>query len=231
MKINPKITFGWSADVWSHAFTISKEVQKILQRKNLKILEIGAGKHSQVAYVFDKTQSNITIGFYSESYRNYLKEVLSKNIKNYNLVSKYELSCIDALDLKDKYDVIILKSVLGGIFRGDDFSKAEKFCHKTVRDNLNSNGALITIDNGKSCFEIFLRYFGARKNNWHFATMDELLTANEKVGFGFLSAFSLSRRFGLAGIILEKLLYYIDLLLSFLTKFKPTVICSVFLKI
>jgi hypothetical protein len=130
----------------------------------------------------------------------------------------------------EKYDVVVLKSVLGGIFRGNDFTKAEEFCQKIVRENLNDNGALITMDNGKSVLEIFLKHFGARKNNWHLTTLDELLTADEKIGFGLISVFSFSTRLGIIGFKIEKFFYYIDLLLYPLFKSKPTVICSIFKK-
>ena len=137
---------------------------------------------------------------------------------------------IDAFNFNEKYDVVVLKSVLGGIFRGNDFTKAEEFCQKIVRENLNGNGALITMDNGKSVLEIFLKNFGARKNNWHLTTLDVLLTADEKIGFGLISVFSFSTRLGIIGFKIEKFFYYIDLLLYPLFKSKPTVICSIFKK-
>lgn len=230
MKINPQHTFGWNADVWNRAFISSNEVQKILARKNLKVLEIGAGKHSQVAYVFDATESDITIGHYDKKNSCNLKKIIDNKIKDFDLVSQYEVQFIDAFNFNEKYDVVILKSVLGGIFRGNDFAKAEEFCQKIVRENLNKNGALITIDNGKSILEFFLKNFGARKNNWHLTTLDELLAADEKIGFGLLSIFSFSTRLGIIGFKIEKFLYYIDLILHPLFSSKPTVLCSVFKK-
>ncbi|MDB0002931.1 hypothetical protein N9E46_01335 [Gammaproteobacteria bacterium] len=230
MKISPQHIFGWNSEVWNRTFISSNEVRKILARKNLKVLEIGAGIKSQIAFVFDATESDITIGYYDIKNSCNLEKIVDKKIKNFDLVSQYEVKFIDAFNLNQKYDVIILKSVLGGIFRGNDFSKAEEFCHEIVRKNLNKNGALITIDNGQSIFEMFLKNFGARNNNWHFTTLDELLTADEKVGFGLISAFSFSTRLGIVGFKIEKLLYYVDIFLYSLIKSKPTVICSIFKK-
>ena len=206
MKINPQNTFGWNADVWNRAFFGSKEVKKIIARKNMKVLEIGAGKYSQVSCVFDSTESHITIGYYDKKISFELKQIINKKIKDFNLISRYEIQFIDAFNFDEKYDAVILKSVLGGIFRGNDFYKAEEFCQKIVRENLNENGALITIDNGKSILEFFLKRLGARKNNWHFTTLNELIAADEKVGFGLLSSFSFSNRLGKIGVKLEKLL-------------------------
>ena len=62
-KIPSTITFGWNADVWRYPFVNSKEVAKVLNKRDLKVLEVGAGRFSQVAYEFDKTHSNITIGY------------------------------------------------------------------------------------------------------------------------------------------------------------------------
>jgi len=230
MKINPQHTFGWNADVWNRAFIGSNEVNKILARKNLKVLEIGAGIHSQVAYVFDATESDITIGHYDKKNSCNLRKIIDKKINDLDLVSQYKVQFIDAFNLNEKYDVIILKSVLGGIFKGNDFAKAEEYCQKIVKENLYKNGALITIDNGKSVLDFFIKNFGARSRNWHLTTLDELLTADEKIGFGLLSTISLSTRLGIIGFKIEKFLYYIDLILHPLFSSKPTVICSVFTK-
>ena len=230
MKINSQNTFGWNADVWYRAFISSEEVQKTLARKNLEVLEIGAGIYSQVAYLFDQTESDITVGYYIKENEITLKEIVDRKTNEFDLVSQYEVQFVDAFNINKKYDVIILKSVLGGIFKGDNFARAEEFCQKIVMENLNPNGVLITIDNGKSVLEFLLKNFGARKNNWRYTTMDELLSADEKKGFGLLSCFSFSTRLGSIGFKIEKLFYYIDLVLFSLFNTKPTVICSVFKK-
>ena len=83
--------------------------------------------------------------------------------------------------------------------------------------------------NGKSLFERFVQNFGARKNNCHFFTMDELPLADEKIGFGVVSFFAPSTRFKFVGSLLESCFYYVDCILSPLLKSNPTVVCSVYL--
>ncbi len=230
MNINAKFTFGWNTDTWQKTFLSSDEVQNTLVRKNLNILEIGAGKYSQVAYEFDKTISNITIGFYDENAEHHIQFALDRNKENFNLASNYTISYTDALNLHGKFDVIIMKSVLGGLFRNDAFTHAENFCLDLVKNNLNQNGILITIDHGRSLFERFIRKFGARKNNWHFMTLDELSLSDEKMGFGVVSFFAPSTRFKYIGAFLEKVSYYLDCVMFPLIKSYPTVICSIYLK-
>ena len=228
MTINAKYTFGWNPDTWQKTFLNSKEVQKVLARKNLDILEVGAGKYSQVSYEFDKTISNITVGFYDDKAED-IHSALCRNKEKLNLESSYTVSYIDVFNLTEKFDVIIMKSVLGAIFRGDEFAHAEDFCLSLVENNLNNNGVLITVDNGKSLFERFVQNFGARKNNWYFITMDELPLADEKIGFGVVSFFAPSTRFKFVGRLLELCFYYVDCILSPLLKSNPTVVCSIYL--
>ena len=105
MGINLQHTFGWNADVWYRAFISSEEVQKTLARKNLEVLEVGAGIYSQVAYLFDQTESGITISYYIKENEIILKEIVDRKIKEFDLVSDYKVQFVDAFNINKKYDV------------------------------------------------------------------------------------------------------------------------------
>ena len=227
MRINVSDTFGWSGLAWRHTTYRSQLVKQIMNRKNLKILELGASSFSQVAFEFDQTESKIMIGFYAPSDEKEITEKLFKMSNIYQLKSEYNCSKIDALSIKGKYDVIIMKSVLGGIFRNDT-ARIDDYCCCLASKNLEKGGLLITIDNGKSIFERFLKNHGSRKSGWHFFSGVELLNADEQVSFGFFSCFELSNRLGIFGRLLETLLYLVDRCLNKFFKFFPTVICSVY---
>ena len=227
MRIKVSNTFGWSGLAWRHTMYMSQLVNQIMNRKNMKILEIGAGWFSQVAFEFDPTESEIMIGFYAPSDEKKIAEKLDKMSKIYQLQSEYNYSQIDLRSVEGKYDVIIMKSVLGGVFR-EDILSIDDYCCSLAKKNLNSDGVLITIDNGRSIFERLLRNHGARKNGWHYFREGELVSANEQVVFGFLSCFALYNRLGILGRLLETLFYCIDRFVSKIFKFFPTVICSVY---
>lgn len=229
MKINARDTFGWNGKAWRTTFESSMFIKEALGRKKLKILEIGAGRYSQVAYEFDNTSSEITIGYYQPCDESYLKDHLNYMAEKYDLQSNYTISLADLFQISDKYDVIIMKSVLGGVFR-KNFSVANSFCEKIAENNLYDGGVMISIDNARSLFEPVLKSFGARKNKWHYIDKWDLNSADEQIGFGFLSSFALSTRLGSFGAWIEDILFLIDKCISWVQRKNHTVICSVFKK-
>jgi len=95
--------------------------KRSFRTEEIKILEVGAGRYSQVAYEFDNTSSEITIGYYLQDDKSHLIEHLDYMSRVHGLKSTYTISLTDLFQINDQYDVIIMKSVLGGVFR-DDFS-------------------------------------------------------------------------------------------------------------
>jgi hypothetical protein len=99
---------------------------------------------------------------------NNLEEIiLMKKIYKSNNVDVLQL---DLLNLVDQYDLIIMKSVIGGLCRKDGEIKANQILKKIKANNLKEGGAIISLDNGRSIFHKITEYFqfGARKNNWFF---------------------------------------------------------------
>ncbi len=140
----------------------------------------------------------------------------------------------DATALDGTYDLIILKSVLGGLFRDGATTVAEvnAYLAQIAARNLNEGGHIITCDNGVSLFEPLLRRRGARRGQWRFFRPGDLSVATVQFQFGCLSAFSLSSRIGMVGKLVEEaVLYPFDLLLSPLFRRFSTVIISVIPKL
>ena len=137
----------------------------------------------------------------------------------------------DMTDINGHYDLIIAKSVLGGIFRNNEsnIEDVNKLIQKILEKNINHGGMLILEDNGKSFFEKMLVNFGSRKNNWRFFNASDFKNPDQQFTFGFLSCFSYETRFGFFGTFIDYMLYISDLLLSKVTN-HPTVILTVFFK-
>ncbi|MDB9892102.1 hypothetical protein OAC99_01495 [Amylibacter sp.] len=223
-----RLAFGWSYKSWSHAFRVSNfQLPKRLDR----ILEIGASRHSMVALIFDGLANEIVISYYTDEQREGIEQYLSSVGQKYDLKSKYVLEQIDATSVVGSFDIVIMKSVLGGLFRQDSskVSDVTSFIGSLISRTVRPEGLLISIDNGKSILERILSRFGARKNQWRFFRSSELNTAIKQTEFGLLSSFTFETRLGYVGYILDNyVIYPLDLILFKFWCYNPTVIVSVF---
>ena len=223
-----RLAFGWNYKSWSHAFKVSNfQLPNRLDR----ILEIGASRHSMVSLIFDGLASEIVISYYSDEQRRGVEQYLASVRQKYHLKSKYVLEQIDATSVEGSFDIVIMKSVLGGLFRQNNstISDATGFIGSLVSRAVKPKGLLISIDNGKSILERTLSRFGARKNQWRFFRKSELTGAIRQTEFGLISSFSFETRLGYVGYILDNyVIYPLDLILFKFWRYNPTVIVSVF---
>ena len=223
-----RLAFGWSCKSWSRAFKASNFQ---LSNKVDRVLEIGASEHSMVSLIFDGLASEIVISYYSDEQREGVEQYLTSVRQKYHLKSKYVLDQIDATSVKGSFDIVIMKSVLGGLFRQNSstLSDVTGFIRSLVSRAVKPEGFLISIDNGESILERALSRFGARKNQWRFFKKSELTGAIKQTEFGLISSFSFETRLGYAGYILDNyLIYPLDLILFRFWRYNPTVILSVF---
>ena len=223
-----RLAFGWSYKAWSHAFKVSNFQ---LPNKVDRILEIGASENSMVALVFDGVAGEIVISYYSAEQKKGVEQYLASVRKKYRLKSEYTLEKIDATTIEGSFDIVVMKSVLGGLFRENNSTifDVTTFIGSLVSRAVKPEGLLISIDNGKSVIGRTLSGFGARKTQWRFFGQADLLSAIRKSGFGVISSFSLETRFGYLGYVLDNyLIYPIDLVLYRFWRSNPTVIVSVF---
>jgi hypothetical protein len=228
---NPKLVryaFGWSHKSWSRPLKDSSfRFPKRLER----ILEIGASKHSLVALIFDGYADEIVVSYYEETQRQDIEDYLSVIRQKYNLKSKYTIKKVDANTVVGNFDVVIMKSVLGGLFRenSSSISDVQNFVSDLLARTVNYGGILIAIDNGKSFYESYISQFGARKNQWRFFKSSDLGVATEQSKFGLFSGFSFETRLGFLGSFLDNyIIYPIDLMLFKFWHHNPTVIVSAF---
>jgi hypothetical protein len=223
-----RLAFGWNYKSWSRAFKVSNFQ---LPNRIDRILEIGASRHSMVALIFDGLASEIVISYYTDEQREGVEQYLASVRQKYHLKSKYVLEQIDATSVEGSFDIVIMKSVLGGLFRQNSSttSDATGFIRSLVSRAIKPEALLISIDNGKSIFERTLSRFGARKNQWRFFRKSELAGAIGQTEFGLISSFSFETRLGYVGYILDNyVIYPLDLILFKFWRYNPTVIVSVF---
>lgn len=223
-----RLAFGWNYKSWSHAFKVANFQ---LPNKVGRILEVGAGEFSAVSLIFDGLASEIIISYYSDEQREAVAQYLASVSKRYDLKSKYVLEQKDATTVEGSFDIVIMKSVLGGVFREDRSSLADvkDFIVDLTNRAVDSGGVLISIDNGKSVFERFLSRLGARRNQWRFFRKSDLDFATTTLYFGVFSFFSLETRLGILGAVLDNhVVYPLDCLCCKMWSHNPTVIVSTF---
>ena len=213
---------GWSKKSWCKP--LKGFVEDNPSIKFSHSLEIGASEYGTLAPFIKELSNKVTVGYFQCDVTK-----LNNNLSYFNIENEPEY--VDMTEINGKYDLIIAKSVLGGIFREDKSSvnDVNEFINNILENNIKQRGVLMLLDNGKSYFEKNLSNFGARKNNWRFFNSKDFIDPYQQYTFGFLSCFSLEQRYGFFGKFFDYTSYIFDLFLSKITN-HPTVILTVYRK-
>src|ERR1700730_4799078 len=205
---------GWNKKTWADAieFAISA-LPHDLRGKN--ILEIGASERSTVAPIFAARGAQVFCSYYLKP------PGFVENAQLKYIPTKYRLGESPTLEtsiseITGRFDVIIMKSVLGGIFRNNDYSGIRAAMHKLLRDNVSEGGVILTVDNGYTGhFHKLRQYRGTGGNSWSYLARDKLAASLAGLdvdvrGFGYLNVASASLQFGRNCEFLNTLVYYMD---------------------
>ncbi len=181
---------GWNRRTWADAVSFAVSgLPKDLHGKT--VLEIGAGKYSSIAPVFAAMGAKVSCSYYKQPRHEIENGILRFISKKYG-IKGIDLLELDIHDFTGTYDIIVLKSVFGGICRGDDHEKM-RMVVKGLVGHLSENGMIITIDNGYvGPFIKFSKIFGAGKNSWSYFMQEDIKRCLDgydiKIrGFGFLN--------------------------------------------
>lgn len=213
-------SFGWSWRAWAEAlYGLDEKLLKKIVNSSGRILEIGASKNSQIATIFQKA-SFIELGVYANSKLYASNKSFLEN--KFELKKNIKIIDCDINNFYGKYNLIVMKSVLGGVFRDSKSSNKDvlKLINKIVKNHLLKDGYLVTLDNGIGFLHSFRNIYGAKKSKWRFFEPNSFKTPYliNQSNFGFFSSFSISSRIPIIGKTLEKLLYLLDTLLLKLEK-------------
>ena len=239
-----RISLGWSYLSWNHALLGLERKLNLQINKNSSVLEIGAAYKSISSLRYYGLVDNIDITFYPEnsflenSIRNILKKFLKNKIKSNSNVNIFTLNFFELPYTDKRYDLIILKSVLGGLNRDLNSSKERKekiseLLNKVIKNNLKKNGYLITLDNCKSIYSYIPLLKNHMTKSWLYLDELESIKSSGICFFGFFSGIDLTTKFGIIGEICESFLFILDLFLfkNIFKKFFPkTIIARVFKK-
>jgi hypothetical protein len=223
-------TFGWNYKAWERPF---KNLKIDFLLPGMRILEIGASRYSITSLAFDGMVDEIVVGYYDEQEKLYLENYLAIIQRSYNLQSKYVLQKVDGFSLDEKFNLILMKSVLGGLMRTNetDIEMVHMFINRLLRDNVEAGGGLVTLDNGKPFFHQIIKYLGARKNKWRYFITSDFKNFDQQYSFGTFSAFCLATRLGSFGSFIDnQFLYVLDTFMGKFFNSNPTVIATMYRK-
>jgi hypothetical protein len=205
---------GWNRKTWADAVEFAVAMLPGDLRGKM-VLEIGASDRSTVAPIFAAQGAQAFCSYYKKP-PGFIENAHLSYIR-----SKYRLDPIPTFEtsiteIEGRFDVIIMKSVLGGICRNDNYQEIRTIIHKLLKDNLVEGGVILTIDNGSiGPFHRLRRYLGTGGNSWSYLERDKLAASLSDFqitmkGFGYLNVASASLQFGRDCEFLNTFVYYID---------------------
>jgi len=220
--------FGWSARAWAAPWRRFVRAYGGLRCRTA--LEVGAGAQSSLAPLLLPLAGQVECSAFDPAV---LPQIRARHARLLPAAAAQRIRYTrqDARALQGRWDLIVLKSVLGGIHRVHDSTLAD--VRATLSDithnHLEADGLLVTLDNGRTVLEPLLARFGARRNGWRFFRRADFPPAGACYGFGAVSAFSAATRLGWLGRRIDDALYGIDcLFMPFMGRAGP---CAVFLHV
>jgi hypothetical protein len=206
---------GWNRKTWADAveFAVSQLPERL---DGKKVLEIGAGKYSSIAPIFARKGANLLCSYYGQHQQDIENGQLQIVVAKYGL-EKIPVEQRDVYNLQETYDIIVLKSVLGGICRNENYGKLKLVIDRLLKENVRQGGYIVSLDNGHvRLFTRLRNLWGAAKNEWTYFSRNKLLESlpNYDIqvrGFGFINV-------GAAKFLLHRNIEFVNHIIYFIDK-------------
>jgi ubiquinone/menaquinone biosynthesis C-methylase UbiE len=214
-----KDVIGWDIKTWKKGFPFFLANTNLDVSKKNKVLELGCGGQN----------GGVSLWLASLGFSVICSDVNEPNDLTKELHAKYgydiEYKKIDAItmDIENKFDLVVFKSMIGGVSRHNDMEQAKKVLKNCYRALCN-NGEVWFLENASGCFfhKAFRKKFGAGKNKWSYYSVSEyykITAVFDTVAFshvGFLSCFS---KYSKLYNVLVKLDEFLERLIPFKWKY------------
>lgn len=193
MKINKKFPniFEWDVENWSKAIYFWESNSSLLLPGS-KALEVGAHNGGLSLWLGMKGIQVVCSDI------DFPTDKAKKKHKNYGVSDLVRYEKVNALQMpyENEFDIIIFKSVLGGIGRNNN-SNNITVALENIHKALKPGGELLFLENlkGSALHQFFRKKFVKWGGSWNYQLIDELLTYTSKFSSlkyqtkGFLGAF------------------------------------------
>lgn len=166
-----KLYFQWDTDNWSLALESWKPYLEDFAQK--KCLEIG-GRNGSLSLLLSDYGHKVICSDLNNP-QSVAEDFHKKNGFHPELISYQAINGLD-IPYENEFDIIVFKSVLGGIGRDNDFARSTKAVEE-IKKALKPGGVLLFAENLEgSVFHQFarklLRKWGA---SWHYFSISEIL--------------------------------------------------------
>lgn len=205
---------GWNRKIWADAieFAVSQLPADLAGRT---ALEIGASDRSTVVPILAARGAEASCSYYMKPpdfiVNGRLKYIYDKyHIKGISILEA------DIRNISGQYDIIIMKSVLGGVCRNGHYEGIKEILTRMVAHNLTQRGVILTLDNGYiQLFQALRKALGTGGNTWSYLRTEQFAESLSDFdvtmkGFGFLNVASASLQFGVNCEFINDLAYHLD---------------------
>ena len=205
--------FGWSTRAWARSWRDFVQAHPGLRVGDA--LELGAGPRSSLAPLLLGLAERVECSVYGGAALPAV-QALNAGVLDAEQHARVRYAERDLRTLEGRWDLIAMKSVLGGVFRVRDSGLADVHAAlaRLIERNLKPGGLLVTLDNGRTALAPLLARRGARRNGWRLFARADLPPADAHYGFGVLGMGSAVTRWGVVGARIDDLLYGCDRLLT-----------------
>ena len=209
--INLKEYLAWDVQTWSEPLYYWQNIISQIDTKQKIALELGANKGGLSLWLSRNGFESICSDYNSD-----LKNAKEHHANHVGNISYQDLDASN-LPFENHFDIIIFKSVLGGVSRNNPELLNQTF--GSIYKALKPNGILLFAENTKASFlhQMARRYFVSWGKSWRYLSFREIeknLRVFEEFEIrstGFLCAFCTSNK-------LKTLVYPLDKIIS---KFLP----------
>ena len=205
---------GWNKKTWADGveYALSALPDDL---RGKRVLEVGASNRSTIAPILAAKGARAVCSYYQKS------KGLVENGRLKYIRDKYGIADIPTLeaniyDIHGRFDVIVMKSVLGGICRSSNYDCIRSTIKKLSKDNVADGGVILSIDNGYvTLFEKLRLYRGKGGRSWSYLDRDKLLACLSDFdvvtkGFGYLNVASASFQLGGNFEFINNIVYRVD---------------------
>ena len=201
--------FGWSTRAWATPWMAWWNGQA--ETRFGQALEVGAGARSSLTPLMLHVSDRVECSYFDASQLASIQQ-RHREVLDGAALERVRYALRDIRSLNGRWDLIVMKSVVGGVFRldGSDATELRAFIGRLVNEHLNIGGWLISLENGRTALEPLWSRSGARRNGWRFLRRVDFPPPDAFHSFGLLSGFSAATRLGALGSKVDDILYAVD---------------------